>query len=175
LSISRLTEEKNVVLLLKMVASILRKRKDAIFVLGGDGYLLKKLKKETKNLGVSKKVIFPGMIKKSEVKDYFAMTDVFVYASQSETQGMIISEAMFAGLPVVALDANGVRDLVLNGETGRLVFENKQFGKELRKILDNNDLQKKFSQKAKERAERKYTDRACALKMLDVYKKLLNS
>ena len=175
LSISRLTEEKNVSLLLKMVAGVLQKRKDTIFVLGGEGYLLKKLKEEAKNLGVNEKIIFPGVIKKNEIKNYFAMADIFVYASKSETQGMIISEAMFAGLPIVALDASGVRDLVLSGETGKLILENEQFEKELRKILDNNDLLKKFSQKAKERAEQKYTDKVCALKMLDVYKKLLKN
>jgi glycosyltransferase involved in cell wall biosynthesis len=55
------------------------------------------------------------------VDAYHAM-DVFVFASYSETQGMVLTEAMAAGKPVVALDAPGVREVVVDGYNGRLLF-----------------------------------------------------
>ncbi len=53
--------------------------------------------------------------------DAYHLMDVFVFASQSETQGLVLVEAMSAGVPVVAVDAPGVRDVVIDGYNGRLL------------------------------------------------------
>ena len=45
-------------------------------------------------------------------KDYYAAGDIFVYASKSETQGMVLTEAMYSGLPIVAVRATGAKDIV---------------------------------------------------------------
>jgi glycogen synthase len=49
--------------------------------------------------------------------------DVFAFSSKSETQGMVLTEAMAAGLPVVALDASGVREVVIDNLNGRLLYD----------------------------------------------------
>jgi glycogen synthase len=49
--------------------------------------------------------------------------DLFLFCSKSETQGMVLTEAMAAGIPVVALDASGVREVVVDGENGRLLYD----------------------------------------------------
>jgi len=64
----------------------------------------------------------------------------FVYASQSETQGMIITEAMYMGLPIVALSATGIDSLVLNNGNGFLVSESeKEFEEAVQKLMGDED------------------------------------
>ena len=57
-----------------------------------------------------------------ELVDAYHAMDVFAFASQSETQGLVVTEAMAAGIPVVAVDAPGVREVVKDGVNGRLII-----------------------------------------------------
>ena len=62
-----------------------------------------------------------GILNADEVADAYNAMDVFAFASKSETQGMVITEAMAGGAPVVAIDAPGVREVVRDGINGRLL------------------------------------------------------
>ena len=175
-SASRLTAEKNVKYLLKEVLTVLKKEKDLVFVFGGGGYLLDDLKKIVADRKMESKVFFPGIIKKSDMKNYFALADIFVYASKSETQGLIISEAMYMGLPVVALKAPGIENLVENNQNGFLVSENeKEFMIAVEKLIKNEELREKFSKKSTEIAREKYTSKVCADKILRVYQDVIKN
>jgi len=91
----------------------------------------------------------------------------------SETQGMVISEAMHSGLPIVAVRAPGAKDLVEEGINGFLVENNKnEFAEAVNKLAADKDLRKKFAGNSKRIARAKYTDAVCADKMLEVYKSL---
>ena len=170
LLLSRLTAEKNVRFLVESVIEILKKNKKIKFILAGDGSELQILKKMISVENLFGQVIFQGVVKNEIKKNIFAAADIFVYASISETQGMIISEAMFSGLPVVAVEATGIRDMVRDGETGILTAENgKDFQEAIQKLIDDDNLRKTFSQKAGEIARENYTSRICAQKMLEVY------
>ncbi len=174
LSISRLTNEKNVVFLLKEIIKVLKKNKNSVFVFGGEGYLLKELKKMVFNSGLKERIFFPGIIKKDDIKNYFAMADIFVYASKSETQGMIISEAMYMGLPIVAIKALGIKDLIENKKDGILVSEHKNvFFKAVNELLSNNEKRVILGKNAKNTAETKYTSEVCGSKLIDMYKKTI--
>ena len=65
-------------------------------------------------------IIFTGIAERENLKNYYAAGDIFVYASKSETQGMIITEAMYMGLPIVAVKATGIESLVENNVNGIL-------------------------------------------------------
>lgn len=109
-------------------------------------------------------------------KDFYAAGDIFVYASKSETQGMILTEAMYAGLPIVAVRAPGARDIIQDGETGFLVPENiGEFFQSVQKLIDNPELRMKFSEEAKKVAREKYTSKVCAEKMLKIYNSLIKA
>ncbi len=175
LLVSRLTAEKNVTFLAEVVAKILSQsiRSDAgkvKFIFAGGGDKLEVMKQIFSQAGVAEKVSYLGIINEEKRKDIYAAADIFVYASKSETQGMVISEAMYCGLPVVAVVASGVKDLVINQVTGLLVKEDeKAFTEGIKRLVDDESLRKKFSENARKISRQWYTSKVCTQKLLKVY------
>jgi glycosyltransferase involved in cell wall biosynthesis len=158
------------------IADVLRDNKKVKFLVAGDGYSVPGLKEFVRQENVEEQVIFAGIVGRSELKNYFSAGDIFVYASKSETQGMIISEAMYCGLPIVALNAPGVSSLVENGVNGILVSENKEaFKAAVEKLVADKNLRQQFSGASQRMAREKYTAKVCAQKMLAIYEKLIYS
>lgn len=173
LMVSRLTSEKNVEFVFRSVRNILNKEK-VKFLVVSNGYLMPKLKEFCSKENISEKVIFCGEVKREEIKNYFAAADIFVYGSKSETQGMIITEAMYMGLPVVALNATGINSLVLNKGNGFLVSENeKEFEVAVLKLINDKDLREKFSETSARIAKMKFTSSVCTSRMLEVYQEAI--
>jgi glycosyltransferase involved in cell wall biosynthesis len=81
------------------------------------------MEKKFSQFGVYSRVHWTGKLSGRALHDAYAAMDVFVFASHSETQGMVIAEAMAAGNPVIALDASGVREVVNDRTNGRLLPE----------------------------------------------------
>lgn len=174
LSISRLTEEKNVIFLVKEVIKVLKKDSRAVFVLGGDGYLKDTLIKIINKSKVGSQVFLVGLIDKKEIKNYLNLADVFVYASRSETQGTIITEAMYMGLPIVAVGAMGVSDLITSGKTGLLSMGvGSDFSKKIEAVFADKKLMETLGKNAWQEARKKYTSKICAEKMLKIYGELI--
>ncbi|MDD5489334.1 MAG: glycosyltransferase [Candidatus Moranbacteria bacterium] len=173
---TRLTDEKNVEFLADAVLPVLKKNSGTKFMICGEGDLKRRLKDMVSKKGLEDRVNFFGIVSDEEKKNYYAAGDIFVYSSKSETQGMILTEAMYSGLPIVAVRATGVRDIVEDGKTGFLVGENKQeFAEAVQKLIDNKELRKIFSEEAKRIAREKYTSSVCAKKMLEVYKQVISN
>ena len=170
LLVSRLTEEKNINFLFDAAIETLKKNKNTKLMLAGEGYLLPNLKEKTKEENLEEKIIFVGIVEREELKNYYAAGDIFVYASKSETQGMIITEAMHMGLPIVAVKATGVESLVENGINGILISEDsKEFISAVKKLIEDKGLREKMSLESARIAKEKYTSKICAAKMLEVY------
>ncbi|MFA6183719.1 MAG: glycosyltransferase [Parcubacteria group bacterium] len=176
LSISRLTEEKNVLFLTKEVIKVLKRNPKTVFILGGDGYLRNRLIRLVNESKVGEQVFFVGLIEREQIKNYMGLADIFVYASQSETQGTIITEAMYLGLPIVAIDALGVGDLIEDGVTGILSSgKGNDFSKKIDRLLSREKLALSIGNNAKKKAKNNYTSKVCADKMLKIYEKLIQS
>ena len=174
LLVSRLTQEKNIEFLFSSITKVLKNNLNVKFLVCGDGYLLPKLKKLAKENDLQEKIIFEGIVSKEELKNYYAAGDIFVYSSKSETQGMIISEAMYMGLPIVAVDAPGVCDLVQDEVNGFLTKENEfKFSSATQKLIDSKELRAAFSEASKRIAHENFTDKVCAEKMLNIYQYLI--
>ncbi|MDH4330271.1 MAG: glycosyltransferase [Candidatus Moranbacteria bacterium] len=175
-SASRLTDEKNIIFLLRSVIQVLKDNNNVKFILGGEGYLEEEIKDIISDNGLREKIILTGLIDRGELKDYFGAADVFVYASQSETQGSIISEAMHSGLPVVTVDSTGSCDLIKHEKTGILVeCDREKFSSAVNQLVKDENLRESLGKKAKEISQEKYTDKVCAEKMIEVYRELINS
>ena len=173
LVMARLTVEKNVDFLVEAIIETLRRNALAKFMVCGDGDLKDELIKKVFETGLKERVFFVGIVPEAEKKNYYAAGDIFVYASKSETQGMVLTEAMYSGLPIVAVQATGVQDIIESDKTGFLVPEDRgKFIQAVQKLIDGKDLRRGFGEKAKKIAREKYTSSVCAKKMLEVYEKI---
>ncbi len=119
--VGRLALEKNLAYLTRAVALFLKKTPTAMFVVTGDGSAKKDIRKICKDKGVEDQVILTGPLTGQALADAYQAFDMFVFASKSETQGMVLTEAMAAGAPVVALDASGVREVLKDDQNGRML------------------------------------------------------
>lgn len=126
-TVSRLAKEKNLYFQLEGLFYLKRllKRKGKSFrhLVIGDGPDKEKLCRYAAKLGLTEEVCFVGSVDNREIRDYCAAADAFVFTSKSETQGIVLLEAMAVGLPVIAVDASGVRDIVSHGKNGYLIGE----------------------------------------------------
>lgn len=121
LTVSRFTPEKNIPVLLEMFALL----PQASFTLKLVGYgaqltCLKSYAYEKLQLS-PERVQFIEKPDKAQIAHLYRSADLFVFASQTETQGLVLYESMAAGLPVIALSGPGQQDLVKNGKNGYLV------------------------------------------------------
>jgi 1,2-diacylglycerol 3-alpha-glucosyltransferase len=119
--VGRLAPEKNLEYLTGAMVDILQRCRDAVFLLVGDGPSRRTMVETFEAEGLAARLWRPGVLEGPSLADAYRAMDLFVFASQSETQGMVLTEAMAAGVPVIALDAPGVREVVADGENGRLL------------------------------------------------------
>jgi len=119
--VGRLAQEKNLEFLAKSVARFLAAHPEACFLVVGAGPCEDDIRRAAASEGVADRLLLTGLCQGAELIDAYHALDVFVFASQTETQGMVLTEAMAAGKPVVALDGPGVRDVVQDRFNGRLV------------------------------------------------------
>lgn len=124
ITVSRLEKEKNYGFLLRGIADIRERMGDDFHMLViGDGSQKSELKVRASLLGIQDIITFAGNVPNSEVRDYLAAADLFLFASTSETQGIVLAEAFAAGTPVVAVRAVGTDDIIENGVNGFLTGE----------------------------------------------------
>jgi 1,2-diacylglycerol 3-alpha-glucosyltransferase len=123
LVVCRHTREKSVDRLLRIFAEqVAPHAPEATLTLVGDGPEHDQLKAQARALGIAHRTFFPGEFPVTEMARFYRHADLFLYASQSETYGQVVSEALFSGLPVAAFgDDMGVSDQVEHGVTGALV------------------------------------------------------
>jgi len=119
--VGRLAPEKNLEFVTRAVAQFLKKEPKAHFLIGGTGPSEESIKEIMAKEGLKDRLHLAGMLKGKDLVNAYHAMDVFVFASQSETQGLVVTEAMAAGIPVVAVDAPGVREVVKDGVNGRLI------------------------------------------------------
>ncbi|MFR1709219.1 MAG: glycosyltransferase [Clostridium sp.] len=124
-TVSRLTKEKNIEFIIDGVSEI-KSRVGDIFNLMviGDGPLKEELKEKARALGIEKNIKFLNSVSNEAIGDYYRAADMFLFASKSETQGIVLLEAMAAKNPVIAIEATGVADVVKNGVNGYMTKEN---------------------------------------------------
>ena len=172
--VGRLAEEKNLPFLMRAVASFLKKEKNALFLVVGSGPMEETIELHFKQMKLEAQLRLAGEMKGKKLIEAYQAIDVFAFASQSETQGMVLNEAMAAGAPVVGVDAPGVRDIVSDKINGRLVpNENEdEFSQALGWVFDRSPSErKKLIDGAKETAKNYSVERS-ATKALEVYESL---
>lgn len=154
ISVGRLAPEKNWDTLVRAFAKVHEEHPETRLVLIGDGAAKPTLEELAAELGVSERVTFTGALPFQEVPRYLKAADVFAFASVTETQGLVTIEAMAAGLPVVAVDGPGTRDIVEPGKQGFLVENDPDaLAKGIHKLLSDPQRIKRSSNSALKKAK----------------------
>lgn len=155
LFIGRLAEEKNIPALFRLLAY--PGLCDMVLVLVGDGPYRAELERQARELGLSRRVFFAGMVPHTQVGDYYRMGDVFVNASGSETQGLTYIEAMAAGIPVVCRADPCVEGLIESGKSGFACRNVAEMAKAIERLLTDPSLRTQITQTASALVEATYT------------------
>ena len=173
-SIGRLSPEKNLRFLAEAVCAFLAAREGARFLVAGVGPSETDLLDIVARLGMSGRVFFAGILRGARLADAYRAMDVFAFASRCETQGMVLAEALAAGVPAVALDAPGVRETLIDGRNGILLPRESvsAFRDALERIASlGPSARRALGDEAARSAERFALD-ACAAKALRLYESL---
>ncbi len=172
LYVGRLALEKNIFFLLRAFAIMSRERDDVVFVLLGGGPATQALLREVKRLDLSGRVFLPGYVPHEVLVDYYRSADIFIFASKTETQGLVVLEAMAAGLPVIALRAMGVADIVQEGINGIFAPEDpRAFARVALEVLEDGGLRERLREGALARA-RELSTEASTRKLLRVFQEV---
>ena len=119
-------------------------------------------------------VIFTGKIPLEEINQYYQLGSVFVTASNTETQGLTLLEAMAASIPVVALDDEAFRDAVVDGLNGYLFKTKEDYCTYIIKLMTDKKIYTQMCKQARINAEA-HSSKYYAEKVLDVYYRALES
>jgi len=174
LFVGRVAHEKNIGFLLRAL-QLARQQVPALeMVIAGEGPAESSLRRETAQLGLEARVHFVGYLdRKGALLDCYAAADAFVFASRTETQGLVLLEAMAVGLPVVSTAVMGTRDIV-GPRRGALVPEDDEraFAGEIVRLIGDPALRAALSGEAREYAREWHAD-ALARRMAALYAEVI--
>ncbi len=173
LFVGRVAHEKNIGFLLEAMVHARQRRPDLLLMIAGEGPAMGDLQKQVAALGLTESVRFVGYLDRRQgLPDCYAAADVFVFASRTETQGLVLLEAMAAGLPVIALAEMGTIDILA---PGRGAFsppcDSKAFGDMLGHFVDHPAAWRHLSDEAPLYA-REWSDVAMAGRLAQLYRQL---
>jgi glycosyltransferase involved in cell wall biosynthesis len=155
LAVGRLAAVKNYATLLRGFSLLRKDCVDPRLIILGEGCEREKLKRLAAELGLGNSVIFAGEVPFEKVKSYLGATDVFAISSLREGRSNALLEAIAAGLPVVASDADGVGAIVRAAGCGELfpVGDAQACGKALQKIVDDEKLRSEYAANSRRYAQ----------------------
>jgi 1,2-diacylglycerol 3-alpha-glucosyltransferase len=168
LYVGRLVGEKNLGFLLRAFARIAPRRPRARLLLVGDGTHKRDLENMARELKLAERVMFTGAIPLSEVPHYAAAADLFVFSSLTDTQGLVLIEAMAAGTPVVAVEAPGPVDVLAQGGGVLVPTREEPFIEAVLGLLADGSRRRAMGEQAA-RAAQRYSIPAVTERLLEVY------
>ena len=143
-TVSRLEEEKNPRFMLQGIARLKERMEESFRVLFiGEGSMRDELEKMAEELVISEETVFVGNVDNQEMKHFLGASELFLFTSKSETQGIVLVEAFAAGIPVVAVNATGVEDIVVNGKNGYATSEDiEEWSARIVEAMQNENYEK---------------------------------
>lgn len=176
LYVGRVAHEKNIGFLLRMFAEAAQTITNALFVIAGEGPALSSLQTEASSLGIAARVKFIGYLDRdTELLDCYASGDLFVFASRTETQGLVLLEALAQGTPVVSTAHMGTIDVLEHARGARIVPEDiPSFAQAVCELLSNAPARERLSQVAPSDAN-KWSSQAFTERLVGYYQSAVAS
>ena len=176
LFVGRVAHEKNIGFLLEMHVELIKKHPDALLVITGEGPAEESIKHSIDKLGISNKVRMIGYLDRShELIACYKAADIFVFASKSETQGLVLLEAMAQGTAVVAIAELGTKSILIEGE-GVLIAKDdiNDFADKVSVLLSDDPKRQMIGKKGRQYAKEKWGAGVLAKKVAKFYKSTVN-
>ena len=170
ITVGRAAKEKNIDELIRYFKRL--DIENTVFVIVGGGPYLDALKDLAYAENISDKMIFTGAVEPENIAAYYRLGDIFLSASQSETQGLTYIEALASGLPAVCRRDDCLNDVITNGKNGGQYTDFKEFSELIRTFLFNDELYKSMSENAVQTAQ-KYSAEKFAKDVETVYMEIL--
>lgn len=173
--VGRLAPEKNLEFLTDAVVAFLKENPRACFLLVGWGPSETPLRRAFQDAGLADRLFETGVLSHPILASAYQAMDLFAFASTSETQGMVLTEANAAGVPVVALDAPGVREVVVDGVNGRLLEDQSvaAFSSAFRWLAEMTPARRRNLRRATKRAAGRVSLEVTAAKALSIYEAVI--
>ena len=167
LFVGRLAQEKNVTFLFDIIEK--NKNKNVKLLIVGYGPDEDKYKKEVKERGLEDRIKFTGKIAWVDMPNYYHVSNAFITASTTETQGLTVIEALAASLPVICIDDDAFKSVVVDNFNGR-IFKDEKECLEIVEELSTNKLELDNLTDKAEGSVKKYSLSSFADSVLEVYK-----
>jgi 1,2-diacylglycerol 3-alpha-glucosyltransferase len=175
LYVGRVAHEKNIGFLLKVVRRLSVQQPEILLVITGEGPAEHSLHQQVKALGIEKNVQFIGYLdRNTELNACYKAADIFVFASKSETQGLVLLEAMAQGTPVVAIAELGTASILVEGQGAHIATEDETvFAQKINDLLANTLARNILGDVGRTYALKHWSASAKAEQMLHFYRAVL--
>lgn len=172
-TVSRLAVEKNIVFLLDVARVLVKEFPDLYFVVAGEGPDAPRLKQRVRDLGLHDHVGFLGNLDRStQLLDCYKAGDIFVFASPTETQGLVLIEAMALGVPIVSTAVMGTATVLERARSARISAENvAEFAGHVSQLLRSPEERRRLSAAGPVDAEA-WSAPALMQRVVDLYHRL---
>jgi len=169
----RIAREKNLGLLLNAFSRLLQRIPSAHLLFIGGGPWESEISRLIRQLGLEQAAHFSGFLPRREVFHALSHCQIFAFPSLTDTQGIVVLEAMACGLPAVAARSGAVAEILRDGEEGLVVEPTiEAFAGALLRLLENPTEREAMGQKAKKRAG-EFSSANCARRMVEVYRRAI--
>ncbi|MGB3414708.1 MAG: glycosyltransferase [Microbacteriaceae bacterium] len=169
--IGRLGSEKNLEILFPMIVEILKSEPRAKLLLVGDFEHGEELKSLARESGAIDRIVFTGMLPRETLGAIYGTSDVFVFPSLTDTQGLVLHEAAHAGLPIVLVDRD-LSQVLIDGENGFIAEDTPEsLAKSVLTILEDDELRERFGLRSKELACQ-FSELGQTKKLVELYQHL---
>lgn len=151
LFVGRVAHEKNIDFLIEMLDHLRRRRPDVLLVIAGEGPARRHLEERVRRLGLGSQVRFVGYLARDgALQDCYRSADAFVFASRTETQGLVLLEALALGVPVVSTAVMGTRDVLRDGEGALVARESVvDFAAKVERVIGDPELRADLAAKGR--------------------------
>ena len=174
LFVGRLGQEKNVEFLINAHKKLVEKNPNLKLIIVGDGPDKETYEEMTKDLNLTKNIIFTGKAEWEDIPYYYHCADVFATASKTETQGLTVIEAMASELVPVCIKDEAFESMVTD-ELNALIFKTEEeYIKSIERLYNNKKEYQQLSNQARIQAEQ-YSSRFYAERVLNVYNRAIKS
>jgi glycosyltransferase involved in cell wall biosynthesis len=177
LLVGRVAHEKNIGFLLRVLAVVRRDVPNVLLVVAGEGPALAGLRRDVATAGLADHALFVGYLDRaSTLLDCYRAADVFVFASRTETQGLVLLESLALGVPVVSTAVLGTKE-VLHEADGAIVVEEDvaAFAAAVTRVLREPELRARLRRAGRDFVAQRWSSTQMAARLFDLYEDLVRT